>query len=74
MFSDDADGYQLDGRWKKWFAWYPVQVPLIYSPKTVGEYVWLKSVYRRPFGVSTDSFYWEYGTEFDILRGNNGEQ
>lgn len=48
--------------WKKWFAWYPVQV---HSKR-----VWLKTVYRRKINTYVDMDDWaryEYGTIFDVL-------
>ena len=69
---DDDSGDWIGGNdtaivwqsWKKKFAF----LPLIYSPEIVGKYVWGKIVYRRAFGVSADSFYWEYGTLIDVLK------
>ena len=55
-------------QWQKWFAWYPVRVPLLYSPSGIaGKYVWGQKIYRRPFSVG-DTFYWEYGTILDVIK------
>ena len=49
--------------WNKWFAWYPVKVH--------GNYIWLKTIYRRCINnyVDMDDWsYYEYGTIFDIIK------
>jgi len=50
------------GPWKKWFAWYPVNVN--------NNRVWLKTVYRRCINTYVDMDDWsryEYGTIFDVI-------
>ena len=52
------------GKWKKWFAWYPVNV---HNKRT-----WLKTVYRRKINTYVDMEDWaryEYGTIFDVIIG-----
>ena len=55
-----------DRQWKKHFAWWPVKVH--------GEWVWLKTVYRRTsklriYGDMRIRWSWEYGNLFDVLSG-----
>ena len=50
--------------WEKWFAWRPV---LVHGKRT-----WFKTVYRRCINTYVDMDDWkryEYGTLFDIIRG-----
>lgn len=55
-------------QWQKWFAWYPVRVPLMYSSDTTpGKYVWCKTIYRRPYNTG-DAYYWEFGTLMDVIK------
>jgi len=50
--------------WEQWFAWRPVKIH--------SGYVWLKTIYRRTTICYVDIDDWEeveYGTIFDVLRG-----
>ena len=53
-------------QWQEWYAWRPVKVH--------GKRVWLKKVFRRCINTYVDHDDWkryEYGTAFDVIRGNN---
>ena len=50
--------------WERWFAWRPVKIH--------GRRVWLRTVYRRTTLKYIDMSEWqyvEYGTIFDVLKG-----
>ena len=50
-------------KWREWFAWRPVKVH--------GEWVWMKTVYRRCLNTYVDYDDWkryEYGNIFDVLK------
>lgn len=56
----------ITSEWCQWFAWYPVKVN--------SKWVWRKTVYRRPEPAARfwhESPRWEYGTAFDVIRGDN---
>lgn len=56
--------------WEPWFAWHPVKIG--------DQRVWLKRIYRRvvPYGTyanimsGSSSIEYEYGTIFDVIRGD----
>ena len=51
--------------WEEWYAWRPVKIH--------GKQVWLKSVFRRCINTYVDMDDWkryEYGTAFDVIRGD----
>lgn len=52
--------------WEPWFAWHPTKV--------TGQWVWLKTIYRRRVTTYANHDDWEvyeFGTLFDVLKDNN---
>jgi len=53
------------GKWRPWFAWRPVKIH--------GKRVWCTTIYRRCINTYVDQDDWsryEYGTLFDVIKGD----